>query len=98
MRELIAALALVGLGCGGGEQAGQGQQGQPQGGTPPAAARAATAPGTGRVHDVRMELRDGVYRYDPVTLTIKVGDTVRWLNINGFPHNVSFYQDQVPAG
>lgn len=90
MRELIAALALVGLGCGGGEQAGQG--------APPAAAPAATAPGTGRIHDVRMELRDGAYRYDPVTLTIKVGDTVRWLNVNGFPHNVSFYQDQVPAG
>ena len=94
MRELIAALALAGMACGGGEQAGQ-----QQGGAPPAAAPAAQAGGgTGQVHQVRMELRDGTYRYDPTTLTIKVGDTVRWLNVNGFPHNVSFYQDQVPAG
>lgn len=95
MRELIAALALAGMACGGAEQAGQ-----TQGGAPPAAAPAAApaAGAMGRVHDVRMELRDGVYRYDPATLTIKVGDTVRWLNVNGFPHNVSFYQDQVPAG
>lgn len=95
MRELIAALALAGMACGGGEQAGQQQSD-----APPAVAPAAAQPAgaTGQVHQVRMELRDGTYRYDPATLAIKVGDTVRWLNVNGFPHNVSFYQDQVPAG
>jgi plastocyanin len=45
-----------------------------------------------------MELRDGKYQYSPVDLTIKVGDTVRWINASGGPHNVSFYQDKVPAG
>jgi len=95
MREFIAALALAAMACGGGEQAGQQQGAAP----PPAAPAAAQRAGaTGQVHQVRMELRDGTYRYDPATLTIKVGDTVRWLNVNGFPHNVSFYQDQVPAG
>ncbi len=95
MRECIAALALAAMACGGGEQAGQQQGAAP----PPAAPAAAQRAGaTGQVHQVRMELRDGTYRYDPATLTIKVGDTVRWLNVNGFPHNVSFYQDQVPAG
>lgn len=97
MRQVLAALAVAALACGGGEQAGQGQP--PQGGAAPGPGPSAAAPGaTGRVHEVRMELRDGVYRYDPATLTIRVGDTVRWLNLNGFPHNVSFYQDQLPAG
>lgn len=84
MRQYVVALAVAGWACGGGEQAGQGQP--PAGGAPAAAPPAMGA--TGTVHDVRMELRDGVYRYDPATLTIKVGDSVRWLNINGFPHNV----------
>jgi plastocyanin len=92
MRTLIAALAIAALACGGGEQAGQ-QAGAPEGGQP------ATAPAaTGTVHEVQMELRDGKYQYNPAALTIKVGDTVRWINASGGSHNVSFYQDQIPAG
>lgn len=95
MRHLIAALGVVALACGGGEQAGQqGQQAaSPAGGQPAGAASA-----TGTVHEVKMELRDGKYIYDPVQLTIRVGDTVRWINVSGGPHNVSFYQNQIPAG
>ena len=93
MRHLIAALAITALACGGGEQAGQ-QAAPPAGGQPAAAAPAAT----GAVHDVNMELRDGRYIYDPLQLTIKVGDTVRWINLSGGPHNVAFYQDKIPAG
>ncbi len=98
MRKMIAALALIGLGCGGGESASQDQAASAE---PPASAPAArTQPtGTGTVHEVQMLLTDdGNYRYIPDQLTIKVGDTVRWLNINGFPHNVAFYDDQIPAG
>lgn len=92
MRQLIAALALAALACGGGEQAGQREAETPR-------TEAAAAPGaTGTVHEVGMELRDGQYVYTPSRLTIKVGDTVRWINISGFPHNVSFYEDQIPAG
>ncbi len=95
MRHLIAALGIAALACGGGEQAGQ----QTQQAAPPAGGQpAAQAAATGTVHDVQMELRDGKYQYDPVTLTIKVGDTVRWINASGGPHNVSFYQDKIPAG
>jgi len=96
MRHLIAALGITALACGGGEQAGQQapQGAPPAGGQPAAAAPAAT----GTVHEIKMELRDGRYIYDPVQLTIKVGDTVRWINISGGPHNVAFYQDKVPAG
>lgn len=102
MRQLIAALALAMLACGGGEQAGQQavqqQEQSPAAGPQTAPPVARIAGSTGRVHEVRMELRDGQYLYDPANLTIKVGDAVRWINISGFPHNVSFYQDQIPAG
>jgi plastocyanin len=96
MRHFIAALGITALACGGGEQTGQQAQqaAPPAGGQPTAAAPAAT----GTVHEVKMELRDGQYIYDPVQLTIKVGDTVRWINISGGPHNVAFYQDKIPAG
>lgn len=95
MRYLIAALGITALACGGGEQAAQqGQQVAPPSGQPAAATPAAT----GAVHEVTMELRDGRYLYDPVQLTIKVGDTVRWINLSGGPHNVAFYQDKIPAG
>ena len=96
MRHLIAALGITALACGGGEQAGQ----QARQAAPPAGGQsAAAAPvAIGTVHQVKMELRDGKYIYDPVQLTIKVGDTVRWINISGGPHNVAFYQNRVPAG
>jgi plastocyanin len=98
MRQVVAALAIAALACGG-EQAGQQQQQAPA--TPAAAPQAAgeaQPAATGTVHEVRMELRNGNYIYDPANLTIKVGDTVRWINISGFPHNVSFYENQIPPG
>jgi len=97
MRKVLAALALAAIACGGGEQAGQQQTpaATPSGGAP-AAQPAAGA--TGTVHTVNMELRDGQYIFSPATLTIKVGDTVRWMNVSGMPHNVAFYGDKIPAG
>ena len=95
MRHLIAALAIAALACGGGEKAGQqAQQAAPPAGGQPAAAPAAT----GTVHEVQMELKDNKYQFEPATLTIKVGDTVKWINASGGPHNVSFYPDKIPAG
>ena len=38
------------------------------------------------------------YRFEPADLTIKVGDTVRWINGSGVPHNVAFYADRIPLG
>jgi plastocyanin len=97
MRKYVAALALAAIACGG-EQAGQQQAGgeMPAGGAPPAAR--APGGGTGTVHVVNMELTNGQYVYSPVDLTIKVGDTVRWINVSGGPHNVAFYGDKIPAG
>jgi plastocyanin len=38
------------------------------------------------------------YRFDPATVTIRAGDTVRWTNVSGGPHDVSFWSDSIPAG
>ena len=40
----------------------------------------------------------GQYKYVPETLNIKVGDTVRWVNVSGGPHNVQFKTDGIPGG
>ncbi len=54
---------------------------------------------TGVVHEVQMVCTVNVgFRYEPSELTIKVGDTVRWVNGSGFPHNVAFYADSIPDG
>ncbi len=97
MRKLMAAVAVFGVACGGGESGGA--ESTPAETTPAATTEAPAATGTGTVHEVAMKLTDaGAYVFEPVTLTIKVGDTVRWLNESGPPHNVAFYADQVPAG
>ncbi len=98
MRKAMAALALLTMACGGGEQAAQEDEqlaAAPQTGV----ATAATAPGTGVVHEIQMmQNPDGNYMFQPAALTIKVGDTVRWINVSGFPHNVAFYEDKIPQG
>lgn len=96
MRKLVALLAAVGMACGGGEEGG----GEPQAAAGESQAAAApAAQGTGTVHTVEMLLtQGGEYVYRPTELTIKVGDTVRWLNVSGFPHNVAFWADSVPGG
>ena len=105
MRKLLASIALLAMACGGGES---GETGTPsadeaaepaQAAAPAAAQAAAPAPVTGTVHEVQMLLTEqGQYVYRPASLTIRLGDAVRWINVSGGPHNVSFYADKVPAG
>jgi plastocyanin len=59
---------------------------------------AAPAPATGATHDVQMVGDASGYRFVPASLTIKRGDAVRWTNVSGGPHNVSFWPDSIPAG
>ena len=71
-------------------------------GTAPGAdqqAAIAAAERTGVVHEVQMlgSIDEG-FRFEPADLTVKVGDTVRWINGSGFPHNVAFYADSIPRG
>jgi plastocyanin len=59
---------------------------------------AAPAPATGATHDVQMLGDASGYRFNPASLTIKRGDAVRWTNVSGGPHNVTFWPDSIPAG
>ena len=96
--SMLAGLAFVLAACGGGEQKADDQQTTA---TPdqaaPAAGDAAPAAG-GTTHDVNMVLEGSSYKYVPAELTIKSGDVVRFHNVSGGPHNVSFWADSVPSG
>ena len=72
--------------------AGMSASAVPEGGT------AAAQPATGSTVDVKMLGDAQGYRFDPVNITIKVGDAVRWTNVSGGPHNVTFWPDSIPAG
>ncbi len=96
MRKFMAAVAAFGFACGGGESESA-VSSTPAVTSQPDAAPAVT--GTGTVHEVAMKLTDGgEYVFEPATLTIKVGDTVRWLNESGPPHNVQFLGDETLEG
>jgi len=70
---------------------------------PPApTASAAPAPAVetaGSVVEVKMT-GDGTTKaaFEPATLTIKPGTTVRFINVSGGPHNVAFFADSIPKG
>lgn len=57
----------------------------------------AAAPADPTVHEVRMVMEGQSYRFQPSSLTIKTGDRIRFINVSGGPHNVSFDPAQVPA-
>lgn len=62
----------------------------------PVAMRAAAAPPPPTTHDVRMVQDGQSYKFEPASLTIRAGDRVRFINVSGGPHNVSFDPAQVP--
>ncbi len=101
MRKLIAAFGLTMMACGGG--GGGGGAGDAQAvvtaGVAGSAAAISSSAGEATVHEVKMVLTDaGEYKYVPDELTIKAGDTVRWINVSGGPHNVQFKAGTVPEG
>ena len=62
----------------------------------PVALRAAAPAPPPTTHDVRMVQDGQAYRFEPASLTIRAGDRVRFVNVSGGPHNVSFDPAQVP--
>ncbi len=46
---------------------------------------------------VKMGTDSGVLGFDPVTVTIKVGDTVQWVNNKLAPHNAVFDSNKIDA-
>jgi plastocyanin len=102
--SMLAGLAFVLAACGGGEQkaddqaaTGAPEQAAPAAGDSAPAGGAAPAAG-GTTHDVNMVLEGSSYKYVPDQLTIKSGDVVRFHNVSGGPHNVSFWADSIPSG
>lgn len=93
---LVAAVAALGA-CGGGDNAGTDTSAAAGTGTTqaPAGGAAAAAPVTGTIHEVRMLGDERGYRYDPVDITVKAGDGIKWIMVSGGPHNVQF--ENVPA-
>jgi plastocyanin len=48
------------------------------------------APASADVVTVKMGSDSGQLVFDPKVVTIKVGDTVKWVNNKAFPHNIVF--------
>lgn len=91
MRHLIAVLglAVAALACG----APPGAAGSQSPASSPASAAPASAPASVEVvvNEVNATGRGGAF--EAPTVTVKVGDTVTWVNASGNVHNVTF-QDQ----
>lgn len=62
----------------------------------PSPQRATMAPITGITHEVRMLGDVSGYRFEPADLTILAGDGVRFVLIEGGPHNVAFEPTALP--
>ena len=90
---LVAAVAALSA-CGGGETANTdttATAGTGTASTPAAGAATGTAaPVTGTMHEVKMIGDEKGYRFEPVDITIKAGDGIKWVMISGGPHNVQF--------
>ena len=105
-RGVIVGVAFLAA-CGGGEKkadttAAAPAAGQPAAGASPSAGAPASTgtaqAATGKTWEVKMVGDASGYKYDPASLTIKVGDAVKFTVVSGPPHNVSFYADSIPAG
>jgi len=65
---------------------------------PPAPAAPDTTAGTHGPIVVQMLGDVKGYRFESATVTARVGDVLQFVNVSGGPHNVSFWEDSVPAG
>jgi len=89
---LPTIVALGALACGGEKKADQTQTPAGQ----PAATPAAPA---GPVVEVKMTGNGStIAAFEPKTLTIAPGTTVRFINVSGGMHNIAFWGDSIPAG
>lgn len=86
---LVAGVMVFAVACGGGEKPAD------QAAAP---AAPAGAPATGTVHDVQMTMIGADYRFVPSDISVKVGDAVKFINVQAVAHNVQFYPDSIPAG
>ena len=91
---LTTVVAIGALACG---KKGS-DQSQSQMSAPPAAP-AAAATTTGPVVEVKMTGNVSTHAaFEPSSITIPVGATVRFTSVSGGPHNITFWSDSIPAG
>jgi plastocyanin len=50
------------------------------------------------LHVVQMTSRGSGPRYEPALTSVRAGDTVRFINVRGGPHNVQFFADSIEGG
>ena len=62
------------------------------------AVRQATQAAAGATIRVQMKQVGARYMFEPANFTVRVGDVVEFVNVNGFPHNVQFEPTKIPAG
>ena len=108
LTALTTILALGAVACGGEKksEAAQAQAAPPAATAAAPAVPAASAPANagpaaeqqkGPVVEVKMTGNGTTQAtFEPATVTIKPGATVRFINVSGGPHNVAFYADSVP--
>jgi plastocyanin len=56
------------------------------------------APASAETYTVKMGADNGMLLFEPSSLTIKQGDTVKWVNNKLAPHNAVFDNQKVPGG
>ncbi|MEO7454955.1 MAG: plastocyanin/azurin family copper-binding protein [Gemmatimonadaceae bacterium] len=56
----------------------------------PAAGAATAAPATGATIEVKMIGDASGYKFEPANVTVKQGDAIKFINVTGGPHNVTF--------
>jgi len=104
MTALVASAVMLGA-CGGEKKAADtsavdttaAASATPAATAAPAAGAVAAAPVTGATHEVKMIGDEKGYRFEPAEITIKAGDAIKYVNVTGGPHNVSFDPAAVPA-
>ena len=93
---LTTIVAMGALACG--KKGGDQTQTQAAQNAPPAAAPSAATP-SGPVVEVKMTGNGSTKAaFEPNSITIPVGATVRFINVAGGPHDIAFWADSVPAG
>src|SRR5437899_12559249 len=97
---LLTTLVAFGAFAGGGEKKADASEARAAPPAPAAATPAApAAEPAAAVVEVKMT-GNGTTKaaFEPATLTIAPGTTVRFINVSGGPHDIAFYADSIPKG
>jgi plastocyanin len=102
---LVASAVVLGACAGGDKNAGDTTSAAsataaattPAAVTPAMDGAVAAAPITGKTYEVKMIGGDKGYRFEPNQIALKPGDGIKFILVDGGPHNVAFDPEAVPA-